>query len=281
MDPIHNISDTALWVAIYRADESERPDAVFVDPYARRLAGERGVQIAQAIDFAGKNSWSFVARTYSFDEYIKQHVANGYDMIVNLAAGLDTRPYRMQLPASLKWIEVDLPGMIDYKQTMLAGEKPVCDLQRISLDLSDRESRLELFSNIDAENKKALVITEGLIGYLSEQQAGELASDLSAQHSFKRWALDLMSPGLLAMLHKEMGAYLKDTTALQFAPKEGEAFFIPYGWQPVESKSFLKTAAALNRLSGEMLDFAAVPEPEGPKGDIPWAGVCLFEAKSS
>jgi methyltransferase (TIGR00027 family) len=277
MDPIHNISDTALWVAIFRAEESERPDALFNDPFARRLAGEKGEQIAQAISFMRKNSWSLVARTYIIDEFIKQHVADGYDMIVNLAAGLDTRPYRMQLPATLKWIEVDLPGMITYKQNLLADEKPVCELQRISLDLSDRQARQELFSNIGAEHKKALVITEGLLIYLTEQQNAELATDLAAQQSFRRWTFDLISPGLLTMLEKEMGAYLKDSTAFKFAPQEGEAFFTPYGWKPVESRSQFKTAAALNRIPEEQLHFAAIPEPEGPKGEFPWSGVCLLE----
>lgn len=130
MEPlIENISDTAKWVAVFRADESERPDAIFHDPFARRLAGERGEQIANTIEFSRNNSWSFVARTFLFDEFIKQHIELGYDMVVNLASGLDTRPYRMQLPASLKWIEVDLPGIMNYKQTILANEKPNCKLQ--------------------------------------------------------------------------------------------------------------------------------------------------------
>lgn len=56
--PIRHISDTALWVAVYRAQESERPDAVFRDPLARRLAGERGAQIAATMPFAQRHAWS-------------------------------------------------------------------------------------------------------------------------------------------------------------------------------------------------------------------------------
>ena len=77
MEPlIRNISDTARWVATFRAEESERPDAIFHDPYARRLAGERGEQIANTIEFSKKNSWSFAARTYLFDEFISLISAN-------------------------------------------------------------------------------------------------------------------------------------------------------------------------------------------------------------
>jgi methyltransferase (TIGR00027 family) len=136
---VENISDTARWVAIFRAEESERPDAVFHDPFARRLAGEKGVQIADAIEFSRKNNWTFIARTYLFDEYVKQHVELGYDMIINLAAGLDARAYRMQLPKTLKWIDVDLPEMISYKNEILKDEKPHCEYRTIALDLANRQ----------------------------------------------------------------------------------------------------------------------------------------------
>ena len=107
---IRNISDTALWVAPYRAAETERPDAVFKDPFARALAGERGRQIAKAQKFGDQNAWSFTARTVLFDRFITEVVRDGADTVVNLAAGLDTRPYRMDLPNALRGIEVDLPG---------------------------------------------------------------------------------------------------------------------------------------------------------------------------
>ena len=63
-NPIRHISDTALWVAVYRAEESERADAVFRDRYARRLAAGRGMQIAAAMPFAQRHSWSYVARIW-------------------------------------------------------------------------------------------------------------------------------------------------------------------------------------------------------------------------
>jgi len=282
MEPlIRNISDTAKWVAIFRADESERPDAVFHDPFARLLAGKQGEEIANNIGFSRENSWSFVARTFLFDEFIKQHVEQGYDMIINLAAGLDARPYRMQLPSTLQWIEVDLPEILSYKEKILANEKPNCALQRIKQDLSDSEARKELFKGLGNKSNNALIISEGLIAYLDNNVVGTLAEDLSAQKNFNHWVLDLMSPGLLALLQKEMRALEEAKMPLKFAPEEGEGFFYRYGWKSLESKSFLKTAAKLKRLSEEMMQYAAFPEPEGPKGTIPWAGVCLFENRNN
>ena len=95
---IRDVSDTARWVAVYRARETEREDAVFRDPFARALAGERGERIATAMTFTDDNAWSFLARTYLFDRLDARLVQHGADMVVNLAAGLDTRPYRWRCP---------------------------------------------------------------------------------------------------------------------------------------------------------------------------------------
>ena len=280
MEPlVRDISDTARWVAIFRAEESERPDAIFQDPYARKLAGERGEQIANAIEFSRNNSWSFVARTYLFDEIILQHVAAKYDMVINLASGLDTRPYRLPFPSQLKWVEIDLPPMVEYKSSVLENETPHCKLRRIGLDLSNRRERMRIFKDLAAECEKALVVTEGLMIYLTDYEVAELALDLSDQETFRRWAFDMVSPGLLLLAQKEMGSILKEgNTLFQFAPAEGEGFFTRYGWKLMESKSCLKAAAQLDRLADPGLkEFAQVPEPTGPKGAFPWSGVCLFE----
>ncbi|HEX6845708.1 MAG TPA: SAM-dependent methyltransferase [Chitinophagaceae bacterium] len=275
---VENISDTARWVATFRAEESERPDAVFHDPFARRLAGEKGEQIANAIKFGRDNSWSFVTRTYHFDEFIMQHVEQGYDMIINLAAGLDARAYRMQLPKTLKWIDVDLPDMINYKNEVLKNERLKCEYRTIALDLADRKARLALFQKLHTECKRALVVTEGLIIYLTDEQAAELAIDLSSQDHFHRWIFDLTSPALLEMIKKEMQPALKGSGAVfQFAPEEGEAFFEKYGWRWIETRSKLKTAAKLNRLTGETKTYAEMPEPPGPYRPFPWSGDCVLE----
>jgi methyltransferase (TIGR00027 family) len=167
---IRDIADTARWVAVFRAEESERSDAVFRDPYARLLAGDRGQQIASAIEFSRANSWSFVARTYLFDAAIERHIAEGFETILNLGAGLDTRPYRMALPSSLNWIEADLPATIAYKDAMLASERPACRLDRICVDLADGEARLALFERVCDSAWNVLVVTEGLIAYLTERK---------------------------------------------------------------------------------------------------------------
>jgi methyltransferase (TIGR00027 family) len=274
---IRTISDTALWAAVHRARESERPDALIKDPFARRLAGARGEQIAAALPFGERHAWTWVTRTYLFDGCIREQVQAGADLVVNLAAGLDTRPYRMDLPSSLLWVEVDLPDLLDYKEEVLKSESPRCRLERVCLDLSNRDAGRTLFGELGARAKKALIVTEGLLVYLTAEQVGELARDLAGPSSFQRWALDLASPGLLRLLQRELQTRLTEGGAkMQFGPKEGPLFFLPYGWKPLEVHGHLKTAARLRRLSLFMRLLALLPASRGEQGSRPWSGSCLF-----
>jgi methyltransferase (TIGR00027 family) len=274
---VRNISDTALFAAIYRARESERPDALFHDPFARRLAGERGEQIAKSMPFSERATWAWIARTVVFDDFIKQQVAQGADTIINLAAGLDARPYRMSVPSSLKWVEVDLPGILEYKEDILRDEKPLCLLERIRLDLGDVNARRELFARLATASTKTLVVTEGLLVYFSSEEVAALAGDLAVARSFQHWALDIASPGLLKMIKQRMGPQIgQGSAAFKFAPEEGPEFFAPHGWRAVEVRSMLKTAAHLKRLSPWMRFLSLLPESNGRQGSRPWSAVCLF-----
>jgi methyltransferase (TIGR00027 family) len=113
---IRDVSDTALWVAVYRAQESARPDPLFQDPLATVLAGERGKQIADAMPYPRIMNWFLVIRTVALDRLIQAAIEQGADTLINLGTGLDTRPYRMKLPPNLRWVEVDFPHIIDYKR---------------------------------------------------------------------------------------------------------------------------------------------------------------------
>jgi methyltransferase (TIGR00027 family) len=278
---IRNISDTALLAAVYRARETERPDALFRDPFARRLAGDRGQQIAKSLVFSEKNSWSWFTRTYLFDQFIAGCLEEGCDMVVNLAAGLDARPYRLTLPASLKWIEVDLPEITDYKEELLRDEKPSCALERVRLDLSDMNGRRTLFQRLAEQSRKALIISEGLIIYLTTEEVGSLATDLAARESFHYWLLDLASPALLRLMQKKMGKpFEKAAAPLKFAPLEGPEFFSKFGWKPVGVRSMFHAAGRLKRLPMIMSFFYHLQKSEDFQTRRPWAGACLLERRN-
>ena len=276
---IRNISDTARWAAVFRAMETERSDALFRDPLARRLAGDRGEQIAAAMTMHMRNSWSWVMRTYIVDQYITRGLANGVDTILNLAAGLDARPYRMDLPPTLRWIEVDLPELFAYKEEVLAGEKPRCVLERVPLDLSDAARRRALFAQIGASAKRVMILSEGLLVYLSAEDVGALATDLARQPSFQYWVFDIVSPGLMEMLRKQGGGSELEAAGapFKFGPSEGPDFFRKFGWRPLEVQSTFKAASRTGRLPWSLKIFSLFPESNGAQGKRPWSGICLME----
>jgi methyltransferase (TIGR00027 family) len=274
---IRDVSDTARWMAVYRARESERPDAVFRDPFARALAGERGARIAAAVSFGEENAWSFVARTYLFDRIVARQVQEGCDLVLNLAAGLDMRPYRLDLPPSLRWVEVDLPDILDYKEQVIGDAAPRCALERVRLDLSNLDARRGLFNRIGRTATRALVLSEGLLIYLMRHEVGELAQDLAAPSGIGHWAVDICSPGLLAMMRERMDRVVAEAGApLLFAPPEGPDFFTSYGWTPASVRSLMKAAAKLERLPLSLRMFSLIPDSNGPQGDRPWSAVCLL-----
>ncbi len=277
---VRNISDTARWAAVFRARETLRADAIFRDPYAERLAGKMGVDIANTLPEGNSHAWAWVARTYLFDQFITQELEQGVDMVVNLAAGLDARPYRMTLPASLQWIEVDLPEILTYKEEILAKEKPSCALERIRLDLSEGNARQALFAELNRRANKILVLTEGLLIYLNAEEVAAFAKDLAASSHIQRWILDLASPGLLRMMQRTTGKQLSQVGApFKFGPAEGPAFFSPHGWEPIEVRGVLKTATRFKRPPFFLRLLGRLPEKKGPAGNRPWSGVCLFEKR--
>ncbi len=274
--PVRNISDTARWVAYFRARETQRPDALFHDPYAERLAGERGFEIADTLSDGNKHEWAWVARTYLFDKFVLREVQDGADLVVNLAAGLDARPYRMELPAALQWVEVDLPEIVAYKEKILAGEKPRCRLERIPLDLSDTLTRRALLAELGRRATQITAMSEGLLIYFAPEEVGALARDLAAVSHMQSWLVDLASPGQLRLMQRTMGKQLSEAgAAFKFGPAEGPNFFSRYGWDAKDVQGFMKTAAQLNRLPVEL--HSLLPEPQGLPGNFPWTGICLLK----
>jgi len=273
---VRDISDTARWVAYFRALETQRPDALFRDPYAERLAGERGFHIASTLRDGNKHEWAWVARTYLFDMFVSREIEEAADLVINLAAGLDARPYRMELPSTLQWVEVDLPGVVSYKEGILRNEKPRCRLERISLDLSDASARQSLFAKLDQRATKIVVLTEGLLIYFTAEEVGSFARDLAAGAHFQSWIIDLASPGQLKLMQGTTGKQLSEAgAAFKFGPPEGVNFFAQYGWEPKDVQGMLKTAAQFKRAPVELLSL--LPEPKGPLRNFPWTGVCLLK----
>jgi methyltransferase (TIGR00027 family) len=275
--PISNVSDTARWVAVYRAWESARPDALFRDPYADLLAGERGRAIARLMPRQARSGWPLIVRTKLIDDLVQAALVQGCDCVLNLAAGLDARPYRLELPESLRWIEADLPALMEEKERLLTDAKPRCRLSRIGVDLTDAGARAALLKDVVDSSRKALVIAEGLLVYLKEAQVRALAMDLFAQAAVRWWILDLASPELVEMLRKSMGWHLA-SAPMVFAPPNGVAYFEALGWTVGHVQSIFHAAGRLRRLPWFLRLFALFQEPDSRKpGRARWSAVVQLE----
>jgi methyltransferase (TIGR00027 family) len=253
---IEDVSDTARWVAFHRALESERPDALFRDLFARRLAGERGRRIAEempTLPFAHPGArgltWGLAVRTKVFDEMIVDSIKSlEADAVLNIAAGLDARPYRLPLPGSLVWIEADQATILRAKTDALAGETPTCVVERVAVNLADDRARRDLFGRVAASHTRIVVVTEGLLVYLDEAVVGQLADDLRALPSMRRWVLESVSPEAVRQQMRAWGKILREAHAeWKFAPAIGLDFFRPHGWSPVVTRSCIVEARRLGR----------------------------------
>ncbi|HWB06957.1 MAG TPA: SAM-dependent methyltransferase [Verrucomicrobiales bacterium] len=247
---IHHVSDTAVWVAHYRVLESQRADALFRDPLAKVLTGERGRKIAEHLEqFQSQTmtQWSVVIRTVVIDELIQKLVSEGVDMVVNLGAGLDTRPYRLTLPESLQWVEVDYPDFIAHKESLLAGERPNVRLERAGLDLADDGARRSLLARLGARAKCALILTEGVVPYLTEEQVAALSDDLHAQPVFRYWIAEYFAPETYRWFKAKKRRDHFKNAPFQFFPADWLGLFRAHGWTAKETRYLAEEGQRLGR----------------------------------
>jgi methyltransferase (TIGR00027 family) len=272
---ITHVSDTARWTALYRATESTRADALFNDPLAERLAGEQGRAIVANTPATSRNGWWLVARTKIIDDAIAEAIANGCDRVLNLAAGLDTRPYRLDLPPDLHWIEADLPDLLAEKTDMLADQTPRCHLTRSAVDLSDQVARDAFFDAALHGATKALVLTEGLLMYLKDADVQALSDSIS-RPEVAWWMFDFGGPGLKRVMNKKMAGLMQNAPFI-FAPDNGLAYFEQLGWRILEWDYLMAAARRFRRLPLFMWPalWGPQPDPRHP-GKRPWSATALL-----
>ena len=240
-DAIQSVTDTASLAAGWRAMESSRSDALFDDPLAAGLAGERGLRIAGTLP---DGAWVVAIRTVVIDGFVRSAIASRIDTIINIGAGLDTHPYRMELPPSLRWVEIDHPDVIDRKAALLRGETPRCAIERWGLDLTDGRGRKELFGRIGAASSKAMALTEGVIGYLTVDQVAALADDLHAMPSCELWVTEYFSR---RQLRRYQARQPMPAVPVRFDPTDWEGFFTLRGWSLEEIRYLGEESRRLNR----------------------------------
>src|SRR5271157_1657881 len=153
-----DVSDTALLVAAARASETERPDGLVRDPYAATLAGERGIGIARNANLSRWMSFGIGLRSRFIDDLLTMELRDRpIDCILSLGAGLDARPWRLSLPGSLRWIEVDFEPILEYKHNALQEIHPRCRLERMTADVNEEDERRRVVAEATANGSRVLL----------------------------------------------------------------------------------------------------------------------------
>lgn len=162
------VADTAVLVAAIRAHESSRDTPLFVDPFARRLAGEGGLKMLtdMVAEVGEQATLQIVVRTRFFDEALLRSATNAAQVVL-VAAGLDARSYRLPWPSGTTVYELDQPQVIAVKDERLAGERPTARRVAIGTDLARDWTSAVTSAGLDAASP-TIWLVEGLLQYLEE-----------------------------------------------------------------------------------------------------------------
>ncbi len=183
----NSLAGTARWAAAVRALERARPDCLFDDPWAAALAGEEG-----AAWMAGRTPDSvapMTLRTRFFDDRLKQVTQEGgIRQVVLMAAGLDTRAFRLHWPEGTRLFELDQAPVLQYKEQVLgaAGARPACERQAIYADLTAPWQEALLASGLDANAPSAWLL-EGFLFYLSNENLRQVLDQVCALAAPGSW----------------------------------------------------------------------------------------------
>ena len=275
---IEHVSDTALLVAASRALESERPGGLICDPFAARLAGDRGMALVQNVQVPKWMELGMGLRTRMLDELLAIALGDGVDSVLCLGAGLDARPWRLDLPAELRWTEVDFPAMLDYKYGILQDTEPHCRLERKSADLNNARERQEAVAQAAAGARKPLMITEGLLMYLPAETVHALAEE-AREAGFRYWIMDSSSPAFMRRAHGDAIEHINRVRAeSHLEGPQIRAAVEEHGWKPLERQLFIEEGPklALERIL-EIIQAEGRP-PEPPEND--GSGIWLYRLEA-
>lgn len=265
---ITHVSDTALMVAACRAHETELEDAFVRDPFAARLAGERGQAILCGLPHANILRMGLAIRTRFIDELLLEALAmNSIATVLSVGCGLDTRPWRLELPSNLRWIEIDFADVLDYKERIMSGEAPRCCRERLSADLNEPAQRRAVYEA--AGMAPALMITEGLLLYLPAPTIDALAAETRKQSGIAHWISDLTTSAftkalgggdaMQAIRHVQASDSLKGEQILEVLRR--------HGWTTGARRSYITDCEFVMERVRRQMGGAEPPRPVLPPED--------------
>ncbi|HEV8557705.1 MAG TPA: SAM-dependent methyltransferase [Actinophytocola sp.] len=186
---ISGVSRTAIGVAWLRAQERLRPDKLFDDPYAADFVMGAREMMAEAASRSGERGRAVgalfgkhvVIRTKFYDDYLLSACAAGCRQVVLVAAGLDTRAFRLDWPAGVRLFELDLPDLLDYKERILDAREaaPRCERTVLAVDLREDWAGRLVEAGLRPTEPTAWLI-EGLLVYLGYEEAAGLLTAIGS-----------------------------------------------------------------------------------------------------
>jgi len=208
---------TALGLAYARTVESGMPDRLIDDPFARWFVDatetrlpmltrwpEPGIEVTDQQKLHLHGSRYIGLRTRYYDDWLRDAAASGVRQLVLLGAGLDTRAYRLDWPAGIRFFEIDQPAVLAFKEKVLTerAASPTCELVPVAVDLRDDWAGALRRAGFDPSAATAW-LAEGLLAYLPAQAEAELFGQIDA----------LSAPGSRLALDRIVGDLAEDGAA--------------------------------------------------------------------
>ena len=249
-------------MAACRALESESPDGFVHDPFAARLAGERGPAMLGALARPEMMRFGIGVRCRFMDELLLEALASKpITTVLSVGCGLDTRPWRLELPPDLRWIEVDFADMLDYKEGLMSAETPRCRRERITADMNDAAQRRTIYAA--AGPAPALMITEGLLMYLPAATVEAIAAEIWQHSGVAHWMSDITSSAFSKAISMDTIQSVRKVQAPDCIPGEQILDVVHrHGWVSAARRSYLTDMTfALGRIQHIMGDR---PQSAGP-----------------
>ncbi|MCX5404029.1 SAM-dependent methyltransferase [Streptomyces sp. NBC_01298] len=175
------VSRTAQWTAAARALETDREDRLFADPYARTVADTIGFELLERYAGAGTVPFLAIRTTYLDRAIVRAVEEHGIRQVVFLAAGMDTRFYRLPWPDGVTVYELDRPALLEAKAQMLADEPAPAGRTRVTVPVDLTQDWTGPLKEAGwRSDEPVLWVVEGLLFFLPEGAVRNLISTLAA-----------------------------------------------------------------------------------------------------
>jgi methyltransferase (TIGR00027 family) len=263
---MHPVAMTARGAAAQRARESERPDRLICDPWARALAGDEGFAMLELFERRHPRIWDDAAQacvaihTRFFDDIARRVSDEGVRQVVLVGAGMDTRAFRLVWPVGTSLYELDRSELLDLKEEVLrrAGAQAGCRRVPLAVDL-ERDWVPTLLAAGFVEQEPSLWLAEAFFYYLEEQSVHQVLAQLSGVAApGSRLGADLPSRSLLAgpWMQEALRSLEEREMAWRFGTDDPEGLLAEHGWQ-----------AQVTETGDESANYGRWPHPVPPRMD--------------